>query len=115
MNPYKIWYDDGSTFSSDDGNPEDAPMDGAQAILQWLPNGNYEIIPPNHYYWWMLDRWVSGSQSGIDRYLRKRDHKIIIIFGRWTSSALFQQIQKEVHLDIEEEKIVEENNIDGSI
>jgi len=101
MHPWKIWYDDGSTFSNEDGNPEDAPIDGVQAILQWLPLGNYDIIPPADYYWWLWDRWASGNTSGLDRYLRKRDQiKLIIIFGRWTSSNMFQQIQREVHLEI---------------
>jgi len=108
MNSWKIWYDDGSIFSNKDGNPEDAPIDGVQAILQWLPYGNYEIIPPADYYWWLGDRWASGSITGLDRYLRKRDQiKTIIIFGRWTSSAQFQRIQREVNGEIEEEKIKE--------
>jgi len=111
MNSWKIWYDDGSTFSSEDGNPEDAPIDGVQAILQWLHYGNYEIIPSSDYYWWLDDRWVFGDITGLERFLRKRSQVMtIIIYGRWASSAMFQQIQKEVHGEIEEEKIKEKNN-----
>ncbi len=115
MHPWKIWYDDGTTFSNEEGNPEDAPIDGVQAILQWLPLGNYNIIPSSDYYWWLDDRWVYGNSNGLERFLRKRD-KIapIIIYGRWTSSNMWQQAQKEVHMCIEERQIEEKSDLDGS-
>jgi len=116
MYPWKIWYDDGSTFTNEDGDPEYAHVDGVQAILQWLPHGNYDIISTSDYYWWLWDRWVGGSLSGLERYLRKRDQiQVIIIFGRWTSSLLFEKITKQVHGEVEEEKIREEKNLNGSI
>ena len=115
MHPWKIWYDDSTTFSSEDGNPEDAPMDGVQAILQWLPNGNYEIITTSDYYWWVEDRWVGSGLAGFERYLRKRDRlEVVVIFGRWTSSLLFEKITKQVNGEIEEEKIQEKENLNAS-
>lgn len=111
MQPWKIWYDDKTTFSNEDGNPEDAPIDGVQAILQWLPHGNYEIISTSDYYWWIDDRWVGGSLSGFERYLRNKNRKqVIVLFGRWAASLLFEKITKQVHGEIEEEKIKEETN-----
>lgn len=115
MHPWKIWYDDGTTFSNEEGNPEDAPIDGVQAILQWLPLGNYNIIPSSDYYWWVWDRWVGGNINGLERFLRKRDQIIpIIIYGRWTHTNMFHQVQREVHGEIEEEQIKEKRNLDGS-
>ena len=95
MSKWKIWYDDGTTYSSDDGLPEDAPVDGVQAILQWLPYDNYDIIPPNDYFWWLEDRWVSGSVSGLERCLRKRS-QVILLFGRWAGSKLYYKILDDV-------------------
>lgn len=100
---WKIWYDDHTTFCSNDGNPRDAPIDGVQAILQWLPYGNYNIIPPADYYWWISDRWVSGSITGLERYLRKREDSPIILYGRWAASGMFHRIQKDIHLEIEKD------------
>ncbi len=114
MHDWKIWYDDGSAFSNADGDPKDAPIDGVQAILQWLPLGNYNIIPPADYWWWLGDRWISGSSAGLERYLRKRDSNPIILYGRWARSEMFQKIQREVHGEIEHEKISQKEDINAS-
>ena len=101
MYKWKIWYDDNTMFSSEDGNAIDAPVDGIQAILQWLPFENYVVVPSSDYYWWLGDRWAGGDSSGLERYLRKRDPNPVIIYGRWAASKLFQRIQMEVHGEIE--------------
>ena len=96
---WKIWYDDRSTFSSRNWMPDHVPIDGVQAILQWLPNDNYEIIPPADYYWWLGDRWASGGVPGLERMLRKQEPSRVILFGRWASSELYEKIMAEVHQD----------------
>jgi len=97
---WKIWYDDGSTCDSENWHPDGVPVDGVQSILQWLSHGNYEIIPPADYYWWLDDRWASGNVAGLDRMLRKRPCLVpIVLFGRWSSGGLYDSIQAEVHLE----------------
>ena len=79
-----IYYDDGSTYSSDDGPPEDAPVDGVQVIMQALSDGGRRIVQGGDYYWWLGDEWASGALVDLERRLRAAIPSIK--FGRWMSS-----------------------------
>lgn len=60
-----IFYDDGSTFSNEEGNPEDAPVFGVQVIVQdWCQPP--QVIHKTDFYWWRPDdeRWAAGDIFG---------------------------------------------------
>lgn len=81
-----IFYDDGSTFSSKDGPAEMAPLDGVQAIVEWLSNGSPQIHEGCEFYFWTGDCWAYGAQSSLERWLRKELPKVK--YGRFTSNAV---------------------------
>lgn len=41
---FKLWYADGSTFSSDDGSWSQAPSDGVQVLMIYLEKPLREIV-----------------------------------------------------------------------
>lgn len=53
MRPWKIFYGDGSTFSSEDGPPSEAPPFNVQAIAQAadIVIGR-KVVSGKDYYWW---------------------------------------------------------------
>lgn len=87
---WRIWYADESTFSSEDGDPADAPMDGVQIIIDFHDDGN-RTIHQNEYYRWMGDSWAAGGQRDIDRWLRLRE-PMIIMFGLVLSNTAYRKI-----------------------
>lgn len=65
-----IYYDDGSSFTSDDGPPEKAPREGVQVIS----NANQAIgkllwHSAEAYCWHNEGEWVPHSSTGLQRYL----------------------------------------------
>lgn len=73
---WKIWYEDGSVFTSRDGDPQDACPVGVVAIRQNLhcESGHHtdEILKgeprilSNDLYWWRPDveEWIEGDLLG---------------------------------------------------
>lgn len=91
---WKIWYDDGTTFSSDDGPAEIAPMDGVQAVVQWQDNGNVDVLEGHEYYWWTGDCWAHGRLNSLERWLRVMCPRLK--FGRFTRNEIHRRIMEEV-------------------
>ena len=86
---WKIWYDDSTTFSSDDGSPHEAPVDGIVCISERFANGRLEVHHGHDYYRWMGDCWAMGNQASLERWLRKTD--TLIKFGRYTAQAVYKK------------------------
>ena len=83
-----IYYDDGCTFSSDDGTAEEAPVDGVQVVVEWFDNGNVKIHEGSDYYWFTGDGWAYGNVSSLDRWLRVMCPQVK--FGRFTRNAVYE-------------------------
>ncbi len=92
---WKIWYDDGSTYSSDQGSAESAPLDGVQAIVQYHSNGNNEVLEGMNYYWWTGDCWAYGQVGDLDRWLRATCPNVK--FGRFTRNSIHKAIMEELY------------------
>lgn len=90
---WRIHYDDGSTFTDKDGLPEDAPLDGVQAIEDIYPDGTRRIIQGNDYYWWLGENWAGGSAKDLDRHLRRYK---TIKFGRWINDSEYKSLTDTV-------------------
>ena len=75
---WRIYYDDGSTFDSDQGTPNDAPPVGVILILQrdlLFPNNTERIVGENYYYWaGPTMQWQGSDRDGlVDRLLERKD------------------------------------------
>ncbi len=90
---WKIWYDDGSTFSSDDGSPEEAPVDGILAILEKLTNNTILNHHGNEFYYWSGENWYAGNQASLERWMRVE--LPALKFGRWTKSSIWKEVIAE--------------------
>lgn len=105
---WRIYYDDGSTYSSEDGCAENAPAFGVQAIVQRdfddeIHNvGRYVLSSPmvdgNDYYWFERGAWYGGEIFGLWDYLSRLGPRKVI-FGRVVEKGRFREIRDRAMAD----------------
>lgn len=66
---WKIYYDDGTTFSEDDGPIFRAPGWGVQAVVQTDETVGREILQRYDYYLFEGHRWSGINVDGLDDQL----------------------------------------------
>ncbi len=68
---WKIYYGDGSTFSSDQGSPQDAPSWNIEIILEATHKEGVIRLSGKDYYWFDpdLDQWSAGDFMGMMDYV----------------------------------------------
>lgn len=94
---WRIWYDDGSTFSNEDGRPQDAPGRGLICIVQVDERTGRRRLTGD-YYVWMLGRWFSVDLFGLWDYLSKQGMKVVK-FGRFASYTRYAEICRRADSD----------------
>jgi hypothetical protein len=91
---WRIYYDDGRIFTSDDGPFDSAPPDGVLFILQ-KHGDRIETISGADYYALIDDTIVATGDLGpILRRLAPWCK-----FGRWTSIKRYEEIGRRVAID----------------
>ena len=91
MADWVIWYQDESSFSSDDGLPQEAPTDGVICLaVSSIECGNYllHVHKEQNFYCWHQDedppQWVPHDADGLRQYKKFTDKKDwIILHGYW--------------------------------
>lgn len=86
---WRIYYDDGSTYSSADGAVEFAPCDGIIIIAQSDDDVGREILHRKDFYYWERGRWFGCDRYGLEDYLRRPGWKKIAA-GRNTEHRNYQ-------------------------
>lgn len=95
-----IWYIDGTTFTSEDGPPEDAPGSGVVVIAQDGGNHDTPYVKSGQGYgvvegrdWYLYDRghWFSSDMAGLVQYVTEPGAKIVKA-GRWVPPDVFAQL-----------------------
>lgn len=71
MTDWLIVYYDGSTFSSDDGGPEDAPRWGVQVIAKRDEDVGRVLVWMRDFYCWQEGQWVGHDSQAADDYERE--------------------------------------------
>lgn len=68
---WKIYYGDGSTFSSDQGSPQDAPPWNIEIILEATHKEGVLRLSGKDYYWFdsTLGQWSAGDFMGMMDYI----------------------------------------------
>lgn len=81
MRAWCIYYDDGSTFDSDDGPFENAPADGVICIVNRVADKIEFLAGADYYVRFAEDGSIIGTED-IDQFVRKLGW---VKFGRYTS------------------------------
>jgi hypothetical protein len=87
-----IWYDDGSSFSSDDGEPAAAPRDGVQVVTCADIGSGRLIWHGSDFYCWQDDEWVPRSLLGLMDYLREPGAAKIVLQARAIAYRRFTEV-----------------------
>jgi hypothetical protein len=90
-----IWYDDFSSFSSEDGEPWEAPREGVICIaIASIECGRYILSEMDWYCWhFESDTWVPHNRSGMQQYLRRPGKEKVVIEGYWVTKELYGKIR----------------------
>lgn len=91
---WKIYYDDGTTFSDADGTPEDAPSYGIQIIAVHDEGANgRSLIRGFDYYWYSIvdNEFSGGNQSGMEDQFAHNIAKALKI-GRAIQTKKYNQM-----------------------
>lgn len=86
---WKIYYADGSTFSSEDGSIEDAPARGVQVIIQPDKGVVWATQTGQDYYIWRDGRWWACDIFGLFDFLIEGGQ---VKFGRTITTDEFNEI-----------------------
>lgn len=96
---WKIYYDNGSTFSDVDGKPHEAPALGVQAVVQADSTVGRQVIQGRDFYYFEDGLWNSADVFGLWDYLCRPGAEKIVRFGRNMSSAHFHAVLKKASTD----------------
>ena len=101
---WAIYYSDGSIYTYQDGNPEDAPVIGVQYIAQEDKNNNWVSLCNSDFYIWDkrdgVEKWYCASNAGRENYMRHPGWKKVLI-GEWIGDLTYTAISKRVTDDIQ--------------
>lgn len=87
---WQIFYGDGTTFSDEDGGPEEAPARDVQVIVQDCKQHISELVTGGDYYIWE-GRWRAVDLFGLYDYLIEPGWKVVL-FGRMISQDEYSEL-----------------------
>lgn len=95
MAEWVVWYADESSFSSDDGEPWDAPREGVICIVQAAIDCGRFILQETNFYCWHFEdaQWVPHDTLGMHDYLRKPGKEKVVLRGYWVPRERFANIR----------------------
>ena len=95
---WKIYYADGSTFSSDEGSHEEAPGDGFICVVGYTPAGDRYILHGKNHYRWddELGMWFGMDWHGVLDFVRWKCH---FKDGRMVDGDRFRDLMNMAHRD----------------
>lgn len=96
---WRIYYGDGSEFSSDDGDVFDAPRSDVQLIAYLNPNtGKTDLISQSDVYYYEPEKiewgWWYCSREGMVLHLL-RAKRPLVFFGGMIRTKQFDEIEKK--------------------
>lgn len=96
---WKIYYDDDTTFSSEDGSWEEAPLDGVLVIIQTLGKDEGRFIMGSDIYALVEDTIVEAEAGALLR--KSKGNK----FGRSTSISRMERVKEQAASDLKKWQI----------
>jgi hypothetical protein len=107
---WRIYYDDGSTFTNLDGMPWEAPGLGVVCIVQLDPNPveyniNTQALREATFYWYhrKWGYWLPSDIYGMLDQLThdQKDWVCAVRFGRWAEHTLYREILEQAENDLD--------------
>lgn len=100
---WRIYYSDGTTFDSTQGEPKDAPGYGVQVIVQRDNDpriGSY-LAHRGDYYYWKEGRWFAADREGFWLYMfvRKYAYEKVALLGESVGNELYNEILRTAKED----------------
>jgi len=94
---WRVYYGDGSTFSSGDGDPFHAPPSNVQVVSQdgKLQSGK------DAYYWKPEFGWQACDQAGLADYLMMYVGPKAILYGRTIRDEAYWGVRQRAKKDLE--------------
>lgn len=93
---WRIFYEDGSTFSDEDGSPFEAPRTGVQAIVYSDVDG-LSMLSQSDYYYYEPERcdwgWWHCSPHGMTLHLQ-RAMRPLVLFGSMIPTDNYNEVEK---------------------
>ena len=102
MKPWRIYYDNGSTYDSKMGFPAHAPSEGFICAVGYDERGDRYIMHGWDFYCWDVEtqQWWGMDRTGLhDRLRRNCVHAYKE--GRTVTKSKFQEIMRRAHEDPE--------------
>ena len=98
MPDWRIYYDDGSTFDSDQGEPHDAPSEGFVCAVGYDERGQRYIMHGWDFYQWSSDQWWGMDRIGLHDRLRRN---LVYAYkeGRTVTRTEFEALMSKANLD----------------
>jgi hypothetical protein len=100
---WRVYYDDGATYSNLDGPVEAAPALGVQCIVKRdaapaLESVGRVVMEGFDHYWWSGSEWWGADAFGLWDYLQRPGWKRVL-FGRTLSTSDFVAIRRRALSD----------------
>jgi hypothetical protein len=95
---WKIYYDDDSTFSSEDGSWEAAPSDGVLCVVVKSDKVGRHVFSGSEYYFRIPGTDSFAHADDLGPFLRKLG---LVKFGRWAPDKCMEEALKKVRRDPE--------------
>ena len=99
---WRLYYEDGSTFSDTDGEPWESPAWGCVALAQSALDGSDKIMVNADYCFWRVDlqRWTQCGTDGLDDHICHEAHLIgCVRKTRWVPTLDFREVWKRARRD----------------
>jgi len=107
-----VYYEDGSTFTSDDGKPEDAPRRGAMIvanrdrecgkILSWNEESGTQAplqYSDADFFVWRKGQWLPVDQFGMLDYLLEPGAYKVVLWGRMSTREQMHKVYLQAFHD----------------
>jgi len=94
---WKIYYDNWTAFSSEDGSVWQAPRIGVVAIIQTNPNVGWEFVCGNDYYYYeeAVGGWRNTTQFGMYDHMIRCQHPLVL-FGRMVTDETYAEMRRKI-------------------
>ena len=105
MSDWRIYYGDGSTFSSADGEPQESPAWGAVLVTQPAVKGMDTLLLNDPFFVHRADRalWLTCDYPGLMDQLAHYAHAIDCVrVGRWAEPGDWKAIAARAREEVDE-------------